>query len=29
MASTGKTQDIQCRKCFGFGTLKKNVEPNV
>jgi hypothetical protein len=23
MASTGKTRDIQCHKCFGFGHIKK------
>jgi hypothetical protein len=23
MASTGKTRDIQCRKCFGFGHIEK------
>jgi hypothetical protein len=23
MASTGKTHDIQCRKCFGFGHIEK------
>jgi hypothetical protein len=23
MASMGKTRDIQCRKCFGFGHIEK------
>jgi hypothetical protein len=23
MATTGKTRDIQCRKCFGFGHIEK------
>jgi hypothetical protein len=23
MASTGKTHDIQCHKCFGFGHIEK------